>query len=71
MFKITLDPYFKPKRVKDPDRKNLFELIYSPGNTINSKVKINQRREISWDGIYLTEEAKQEFLEERFSSNRQ
>lgn len=71
MLKIFLDPYFKPKKVNEPERENLFELVYSPGNTINSKDKVNHRREISWDGLYITEEAKEEFLTERFTSTKQ
>jgi len=45
MLKKFVDPYFQPKNVQDPDRTNLFELIYSPGNTVNSKEEVNTRRE--------------------------
>lgn len=65
MLKIFLDPYFKPKVTEDPDRENLFELIYSPGNTINSKESVNKRREYSWNDLYPTEEAAKEFLSNR------
>jgi len=70
MLKLFLDPYFKPRKVADPDRENLFDLIYSPGKTINSKEKINQRREINWDDLYPTQEKVDEFLRERLSSHK-
>ena len=70
MLKLFLDPYYKPKKIDDPDRENLFELIYSPGNTFYSKEKVNQRREMTWDNLYLTEEETKEFLNERFSTNK-
>ncbi|CAI2376878.1 unnamed protein product [Moneuplotes crassus] len=69
LLKTCLDPYFKPKHVDDPDRKNLFELIYSPGGTMNSKEMINHRRDYSWDDLYLSSEIKDVFLEHRFPPN--
>lgn len=71
LLKICLDPYFKPKEVHEPDRENLFELIYSSGNTINSKEKVNQRREYTWDNLYITTECKDNFLAHRFKDDRQ
>lgn len=70
MMKLFVDPVFKPKYVPDPDRENLFELIYSPGNTINSRDKINQRRKITWSDLYLTEQETKEFLNERLPSQK-
>lgn len=70
LLKIHLDPYFKPKKVDDPDRENLFELIYSPGNTINSKEKVNKRRDYAWDDLYVTQASKDEFMAHRFSSHK-
>ena len=69
MLKLFVDPYFKPKKVQDPNRENLFELIYSPGNTMYSKEKVNQRRQITWDHLYLTDEETKAFIAERFSTN--
>lgn len=63
MLKLFLDPVFKPKHVNDPDRENLYELIYD-------NQKINQRREYNWDDLYLTKEAQDEFKDHRFSNNR-
>ena len=70
MMKLFVDPVFKPKYVPDPDRENLFELIYSPGNTMNSKESINQRREITWNNLYLTEDDTKEFLNERLNTQK-
>jgi hypothetical protein len=70
MFKICLDPYFKPKHVDDLDRENLFELIYSPGKTINSKEKVNTRREIKWEDLYPEQEVVDEFLIERHQTHK-
>jgi len=69
MFKLFLDPVFKPKHVNEPDRENLFELIYSQGGTPNSKEKVNQRREYTWDDLYISEEIKEEFMKHRFKSS--
>jgi hypothetical protein len=71
LFKLFLDPYFKPKKVDDPERENLFELMYSPGNTINSKVKVNHRRDYTWDDLYISKEIGKEFMAHRFSSNKE
>ena len=70
MLKICLDPYFKPKNVEDPNRENLFELVYSPGKTINTKEKVNLRREITWDHLYPTKEQVDAFLQERLSTHK-
>lgn len=70
MFKLFVDPYFKPKKVKDPERANLFELIYSPGNTLNSKEKVNQRREFSWSDLYPDKEKADSFMKERMRKSK-
>jgi hypothetical protein len=70
LFKLFLDPYFKPKNVDDPERENLFELMYSPGNTMNSKAKVNHRRDYTWDDLYISKDIEKEFMAHRFSSNK-
>lgn len=70
MMKICVDPYFKPKKVDDPNRENLFELIYSPGKTMNSKEKVNQRREYTWNDLYPEQTQVDEFLKERLITHK-
>jgi len=70
MLKKFVDPYFQPKNVQDPDRTNLFELIYSPGNTVNSKEEVNTRREYNWDDLYISKDVTENFISHRFSNNR-
>lgn len=70
LFKICLDPYYKPEHVNEPERENLFEIIYSPGNTMNSKEKINQRRDFNWNDLYISPEVNEEFQKQRFKQQK-
>ena len=54
MTRIVVDPYFPPRNLQDPERENLFELIYSelPENAVN------KRRPFSMDLVYPVPELK-------------
>lgn len=53
MTKIVVDPIYQPKIVEDPNRENLFELVYSEDQNIN------KRRSYSMDLLYPVPELKQ------------
>jgi hypothetical protein len=59
---------FPPPSIEDPDRENIFELIYSPGGTRNSEVAVNKRRPISLKYLYPDKDIEFQIIGERIKS---
>ena len=61
MLRITVDPVYPPRDLPEPERPNLFDLIYSesPENSVNT------RRPISMDHLYPIRDLKQTVGRER------
>ena len=51
MLKIVLDPVIKPKTVLEPDRENVFELIYRDASQKHGPA-VNVRRPFTFDLLY-------------------
>ena len=61
MLRITVDPVYPPKDLPEPNRQNLFELIYSE----NPENPTSQRRPITQDHLYPIKNLKQTVGRER------
>lgn len=65
MLRLVLDPVFPQAKVEPTDRKNKFDLIYSPGNTNNSEVAVNKRRPYELSILYPVKELQDETVTTR------
>ena len=67
MFRIVLDPVFPESERTGHSNDNLFDLIYSPGNTNNSAVPINKRRSFELTHMYPVPELQDDSIGKRIS----
>ena len=68
MFRIVLDPVFPESERKGTLDNNLFDLIYSPGNTNNTTLPINKRRSFDLSHLYPVQELQDETITKRINT---
>lgn len=68
MFRIVLDPVFPDSDREGSATENLFDLIYSPGNTNNSTAPVNKRRSFDLSHLYPIPELQDKTIIQRINT---